>query len=366
MIWSMSPKPELKFKVDLADDGIIALAMDQNGQVLSVGRLDGKIKVIDFSDSEKAIQILQHPGMMNFLAMSRNGRTLVSGGVTSEAVFVWDLRIGFPTDIVRGFGQKVTALALSDSGDQELLALALGDKTIHLVNIYDSMDAKDRVEDIAGRKVHTVLQDNSSLIFALGFSADGRTLASGTEDGIVKLWDVQLGTSKKVLKEAHKGGVSAIRFDPTGTVLATGGRDRSVILWNMKNGSKRYQLFGHSNTVQTLAFDLAGQLLASGGADNATALWEVSTGRAVARFVDHSRPVSGLQFIRDGKLLLSGSWDDSVFVRNVDVYHWQEKVCAIANRSLTCKEWEEHVSPSRRYINLCSQSTLPSEAECPR
>ncbi|MEH1825984.1 MAG: ribosome assembly protein 4, partial [Nostoc sp.] len=111
------------------------------------------------------------------------------------------------------------------------------------------------------------LEGHSSPVWGVVFSTDGKTLASGSGDKTIKLWDVSTGKALKTLT-GHSSTVNSIGFSPDGKTLASGSDDNTIKLWDVSKGKAIKTLTGHSSTVNSIGFSPDGKTLASGSDDN--------------------------------------------------------------------------------------------------
>jgi WD40 repeat protein len=193
-----------------------------------------------------------------------------------------------PTEL-KGHADKVYSLSFSPDG--KLLATGGFDNLIKLWSFP------------AGKEVRT-LTGHTAPVYCVAFSPDGSTLASSSQDQTIRLWNVNDGKMVRELK-GHTGIVDSVVFSPDGKLLSSGGQDKTVRLWNPADGKELKNLGSHGNSVYAVAFSPDGKLLASAGADALVKLWDVTGQKEAKTFKGHEGAVTGVLFTPDNASVLS-------------------------------------------------------------
>jgi dipeptidyl aminopeptidase/acylaminoacyl peptidase len=176
-------------------------------------------------------------------------------------------------------------------------------------------------------RLGTVRIGHGGPAYSLAFSPDGKTLASGSTDQTVRLWDLATGSVSRSC-QGHESGVFSVAYSPDGKTLASGSWDETVRLWDATTGKQIRSFEGHQGFVNCVAFAPDGKTVAAGSYSSMVRLWDVATGKEIRSFEGHQGPVRSVAFSPDSKTLASGSSDKSVRLwavatgRQIDSAHW--------------------------------------------
>lgn len=118
-------------------------------------------------------------------------------------------------------------------------------------------------------KERATLKGHPNAVTCLAFSPDSRTVASGSADGTIKLWDVAAGKEHATLT-GHTDVVHSVAFSPDNRMVASGSYDGTIKLWELVTGKERATLKGHKGRVFSVSFGPNGKLLASASGDKTT------------------------------------------------------------------------------------------------
>jgi RNA polymerase sigma factor (sigma-70 family) len=289
---------------------VYSVAYAPGGKVLASGCSDGSVRLWDPKTGKEIRRFIgrpEQPNSYNFvesIAFSPDGKTLAAGYGNGESmVRLWDMATGKELrkfDGHQGFG--VHAIALSADG--KLLASGSEDGTI---GIWDAATG-------------ALLRRSAKrpAILAVAFHPDGKTLVSSDKGDSVRVWEVSTGKELRQLR-GHKYQVFALVFSPDGKTLAAGGEDTTIRLWDTA-AWKEIRHFGDSDSVVwSLAFAPDGRTLASTGfgirrPECAVRIWDVATGKEAHVARGHQGAVRAIAFSSDGKTFASGGFDLTIRV----------------------------------------------------
>ncbi|MGO9916336.1 MAG: protein kinase domain-containing protein [Isosphaeraceae bacterium] len=147
---------------------------------------------------------------------------------------------------------------------------------------------------------------HASQIRCVTFSRDGRTIVTGSDDGVARLWDA--ATAQPIGKPMrHSSSLSSVVFSPDGKTVLTASGDKTARLWDTSDGLPLRQPLKHEGAVTSVAYSPGGKACLTGSWDGTARLWDVATAQPISQPLGHATSVTSVAFIPDGKTFLTGS-----------------------------------------------------------
>ena len=263
---------------------------------------------------------IEHSSVVCCVRFSANGRYMASGSNKSTQLF--DAATG---ELVATFKDD-----LYDDGDLYVRALGFCPDSLSLAT--GAEDRLIRIWDIESGKVKHRLQGHGLDIYSLEYSRDGKYIVSGSGDRTVRVWDSESGECIHILSctdssidssgddessdndEFRDAGVTSVSISPDGRYVAAGSLDRSVRLWQLDSGEYIGRMDGHADSVYSVAFSPDSKSIASSSLDKSVRHWSVDRLECTQTLLGHKDFALSVAFSPDGKYIISGSKDRSVQV----------------------------------------------------
>jgi WD40 repeat protein/serine/threonine protein kinase len=276
---------------------VVSLAFSPDDRHLATVAADATAKVWDLAlqsrrtsgsvgTSEAVLTLAGHSSTVTCLAYGPRGGLLATGSKDNTAR-IWEAQSGRFVRSLQGHSGWITAIAFSPDGNR--LATASADHTVRVWEV----ETGRHLFSLEGHAYQVVQSDwnwdksgswpstarpNTDWFLQVAWSPDGKLIATGGQDGTLRMWNAATGTALLPPLQGHRDGVSSIAFSPDGQRLATAGggiqthqtfaRDPSINLWDVATGQNLLRLKAHDNVVRAVAFGPNGRRLITASVDH--------------------------------------------------------------------------------------------------
>ncbi len=272
------------------------------------------------------------PKGVDQMAFSSSGKMFAVLGEKTVSLWDTDTRKELPRLNETQYG--AVSIAFSRTG-----AIATG---------YD--DGNVKLWNMKTREPSSVFKICDKEVLALSFSPDEQTLAAGCSDG-----KIQLSRNQKlsITLNGHSGPVRSLVFSSDGK-LASGSEDKTVRVWDGTTGQQLWASDAHKDGILAVTFSSDGKKLASASKDKTVKLWDVITAQQLVELVGHKFEVSTVAFSPDGKTVATGGedktiklWDPNTGQERTTFARHDSRVTAVTfspdGRTLATGSWDRTV-----------------------
>ena len=218
-------------------------------------------------------QFLGHADMVDSVDISPDQKTILSSS-WDHSLILWDLETGEALRKFEGHAEPVYSIDISDDGQT---AVSAGEGTVAILWDMQTGGMKHRFEGYKGP------------INEVRFSPDGKSIAAAgwDEDWPVIRWDIETG---EIIGryEGEATGMQGLEFTPDGSGILSGSNDGLLFLWDAQTGEILYQvdmgLDEASGTLRSLAISPDGKTMITGLENAEMLLWDLPSGALLRRY----------------------------------------------------------------------------------
>ena len=327
-IWEKAPfahfSPNNLMVVTNLNDSTVKVWQPETGQlILNIPFPRRFIKTASFAPNSQSILIV-HQGQ-DF----KTGMTEVWNIQNKSASLVlnspWVGLSKFTHDgkkVISSSSSKVEILDIF-SGDTKTLTLGKGNYFTSRFEISSdsktimtyTLDNLARLWDINSGRLKHILKGHTNTVNCGAFSYNDKYVATGSADHTVKIWNTNFGSLWTDIR-GHSTRVISARFSPDGTKIVTVSTDSITRIWDSQTCIPVNQLKGHTQRITGAKFNLDGNRIVTYAADSTARIWDAIDGKPLLTIRNRTGSISSIEFSPDGQRIVAASNDLTAKVWN--------------------------------------------------
>ncbi|MDJ0696226.1 WD40 repeat domain-containing protein [Mastigocoleus sp. MO_188.B34] len=279
-----------------------------------------KIQLWNLESWEPQITLHEPHHRIRSLAYSPD-KKIIAVGSDDQLVRLWDTQTGEAIKTFQGYSNRIWTLAvspvakLSKNVETRYIASTQNEEIICLASGSD--DGNIRLWDAATGKCYKTLSGHQGRIRHISFSPDGKILASASHDRTIKLWDVNTGECLTTWR-GHTDWVWSVIFTQNNHTLVSASDDHTVLVWDTRTNQSRILDNLETEWMWAIASHPHRNILATAGNSQVISCWNIDTGECLSSLKGHTHRIRAIAFNSSGKFLASSSDDFSLKLWDVE------------------------------------------------
>jgi WD40 repeat protein len=355
-IWEAATGRELARAGD--GGGASLMALSQDGKLLATAH--GPMARVREVATGRELSLVQHKSVIRALAFSPDGRGLASGSLQGEVRLSESMTGREQARFTHG--GAVRAVTFSPDGTR--LATGGDDRTARVWDMATGQELA-RLEHLApaceepaggGLALCAMarLQGTVSQVDTVVFSPDGKYLATGTLDAVVRLWDLEKG--KELLHLPQGDLVRTLVFSPDGKVLTLATGEPSARSWSVDTRDA-LPAVTEPDGIFFLQYSADGKYMVTLSGEGKARLWDADTQSELALVLEDPE-LEAIHLSPNGQYLATAQVDRDSGHLSFSVYAWWTEdlvaqACGRLRRDLTPDEWRQYVGQYGSYWKTC-------------
>ena len=282
-----------------------------NKNILVLGLQNGSFSIYSMNNFENKYSLKISEAKITSLSINPSGKWIAFGSKYLNQLFVWEWKSETYIYKQQGHMNDINIISFSPEGGQ----LASG-----------ADDGKIKIFDISSSNCLITFIEHTAKITGLQYALNkSNVLVSSSLDGTIRAYDLIKYKNFRIMTTPKQTQLICCSVDYSGEIVAAGSLDTyNIFVWSLKTGDLIDVLNGHTGPVSCLAFSHINDILVSGSWDNTVKMWELYTKKGISETYEHNSKITAIALSPNDK-------EVAVSTLNGELYTWDIETSSIKN-----------------------------------
>ena len=284
---------------------------NEDKNILVLGLQNGSFSIYSMNNFENKYSLKISEAKISSLSINPSGKWIAFGSKYLNQLFVWEWKSETYIYKQQGHMNDINVIAFSPEGGQ----LASG-----------ADDGRIKIFDISSSNCLITFVEHTAKVTGLQYALNkSNVLVSSSLDGTIRAYDLIKYKNFRIMTTPKQTQLICCSVDFSGEIVAAGSLDTyNIFVWSLKTGDLIDVLNGHTGPVSCLAFSHINDILVSGSWDNTVKMWELYTKKGISETYEHNSKITAVALSPNDK-------EVAVSTLNGELYTWDIETGAIKN-----------------------------------